>query len=687
MQIKIKYALLLASVSLPNLSYANLYIYPSKGLFGVGATCEILQSPDADKGTSVDCEFINAVNVPGIRQQLNQYFIQNLKQDFSEKVVEYIDNTNKQRTFIASLEVLRAKHYEVKKESTTEIFLPVTLNLKLTNIITGEVLYSTSSTLNQPIKVLTAELGSTTVNNRIRNQFQSSLLSLSKQVTDQLKKELQLSEVKTEVLDYWKNYLILDKGYAQGIGRDDELSASDGGLIRVVQADTNYSVAIPVILSSKAKHFSKLTTSTFTSANKPKVLIADVLTYQDESKELVEQIFSGAIGENAAFTLTPVNKQYALLAQSIGEETKLAQAEDINRRNLPDFFIRLTVLPTIAFEQQKGAMTTQQVTYAQVMGELVDASGQIIFAAIADDKIEDVISSGMAFSLDARREIAIKNALLKLGDQFKSGVKFSKSDLKVISTSGQQIVIDDPAKRLSEGLSIKIFRTINTQGKQVFVPIWDAQINDRSGSQVTASLIFPVSGDGQQSVNVNKGDSIFLETGGNPGNLAQANVFCKNLPVEKLGDVEFEYYRPLSYLAFAKYSKFPLYATGAGLSKQQPLVQSVLAITKGAGFRTDLKPQFVIPQSQCLQPVYRINSDVKTQCNTSICDENLSITAGIRIFDSASKKIGAAGLEQKLNLKGVSQIHSNDLYQLELLKYVPDLLKKIVEKTDSPTTK
>lgn len=683
---KLNQTLALTSLVLSSWTHADLNIYASKGLFGVDTACPTV----ASTSSAVDCAFIQAIDVPSLRQQLSQYFSQQLQQDFPQQIVSQIDSSNKQRTFVASLEVLRAKRYDVPKQSTTEIFLPVTLNLKLTNILTGEVLYSTSSTLNQPLQVLTAELDSPAVTTRIQTQYQKSLLSLAQQVTSKLKPELQLSEIQTEVIDQWKNYLILNKGYVQGIGRDDELSAPDGGLIRVVQADSNYSVAIPVLLNGKSKQFSKLTSSATSAINKPKVLIADVLTYQDESKELIEQVFAGAIGDQAAFSLTPVNRQYALLAQSIGEETKLAQAEDINRRALPDFFIRLAVLPTLSFEQPQGSMTTQRVTHAQVMGELIDASGQVIFAAWAEDHIEDVISEGMSFSADARREIAVKNALLKLGDQFKREVKFSKADLKVTAVNGQQIVIDDPAQRLTEGLSIKVFRIHNTQGKSIFVPIWDAQVDARQGAQVSANLILPVSGDGQQAVSVNKGDSIFLDTGSNVANLAQAHVFCLNQAPEQLGNIKFDAYTALSHVAFARYSKFPFYATGAGLPQQQSLAQSVLALTKGAGFRTDVKPHFVVPTQHCLQPVYRINPTSDSAACSSAdtrCEEMLSIAAGMRIFNIKGVKTGADGLEQNIKIKGINPHYRDAQYQLELLKFTPELLKKIVEKTDSPTTK
>ena len=98
------------------------------------------------------------------------------------------------------------------------------------------------------------------------------------------------------------------------------------------------------------------------------------------------------------------------MAQSISEQTALAQTEDINQRELPEFFIRINVIPVIAYEQQLGKMTQQQVFHSEVFGEMIDRAGGVIYSARATDEIKETISEGMGFSLDARKEIALKNA-------------------------------------------------------------------------------------------------------------------------------------------------------------------------------------------------------------------------------------------------------------------------------------
>lgn len=431
MQVKFKALCLAMPMLFSAVAHADIQIYPSKGIFGLEQGCRADPNKYEANGASIVCDFSQAIDNDVIRKQAEQLFVQGLKQSLGEQIVDSISQKTKHRTYVASLDVLRASEYIVQKESTAEIFLPVTLSLKLTNVLSGEVIYSDSATLSQPIQVLSSELESAATKAAIKQKFQSTLLSLTQQLTQDLKTKFQVTEIDTQVIDQWKSYLVLDKGFKQGIAIQDELSSAEGDLIRVVHADSDYAVAVPVLMQGNSKHFSKVSTNTRQAMNKPKALVVDVLTYQGESKDLIEQIFSDAIGEQASFTLTPVNRRYSAMAQSISEQTVLAQSADINQRELPEFFIRVNVIPVIAYQQRIGKMTQQQIFHSEVFAEMIDRSGRVIYSAHATDEIKDVISEGMGFSLEARKEVVLKNALLKLGQQFQKGIQFTRSDLKV----------------------------------------------------------------------------------------------------------------------------------------------------------------------------------------------------------------------------------------------------------------
>ena len=663
---------------------ANIQIYPSKGIFGLEQGCRTDPSKYEANGSSIVCDFSQAIDNEVMRKQAEQFFVQGLKQSFGEQVVDTISQKTKNRTYIASLEVLRASEYIVKKDSTAEIFLPVTLSLKLTNVLSGEVIYSDSATLSQPIQVLTTEIDSTTTKTAIKQKFQSTLLTLTKQVTEELKSKLKISETETQVIDRWKSYLVLDKGFKQGIAAQDELSSIDGDLIRVVHADSDYAVAVPILMQGRSKRFSKVSTNTRQAMNKPKALVVDVLTYQGESKDLIEQIFSDAVGEQASFTLTPVNRRYSAMAQSVSEQTALAQSEDINQRELPEFFIRINVIPVIAYQQQIGKITQQQVLHSEVFAEMIDRSGRVIYSAHATDDIKDVISEGMGFSLEARKEVVLKNALLKLGKQFQKGIQFTRSDLKVSSSSGHNITIDDAGKRLSTGMKVHVYHSDKAAGRNILIPTWEATVLERQGAKVTAQLDFPVNS--SDRLPVRSGDSILIDSSAPVGDSKQSRVLCPSLHTEQVGEIPFYGFGPLIYHAFSSQSKRPFYATGSGFKGQTLLKDSVVAMTENAGFKKNMKVNFHIPTDECLQPVLKIEvkqDSIKCNADKTNCDATLVMASGARIFNQKSEKIGAYGLQQEIELKGIDHQHRNEMYNIQMFEALPKILNQIVQKADS----
>ena len=663
---------------------ANIQIYPAKGIFGLEQGCRSDPSKYEANDSSIVCDFSQAIDNEIIRKQAEQIFVQGLKQNFGGQVVDTISQKTKNRTYIASLEVLRASEYIVKKDSTAEIFLPVTLSLKLTNVLSGEVIYSDSATLSQPIQVLTTEIDATTTKAAIKQKFQSTLLTLTKQVTEELKAKLKVSETETQVVDRWKSYLVLDKGFKQGIAAQDELSSTEGDLIRVVHADSDYAVAVPILMQGNSKRFSKVSTNTRQAMNKPKALVVNVLTYQGESKDLIEQIFSDAVGEQASFTLTPVNKRYSAMAQSVSEQTALAQSEDLNQRELPEFFIRINVIPVIAYQQQIGKMTQQQVLHSEVFAEMIDRSGRVIYSAHATDDIEDVISEGMGFSLEARKEVVLKNALLKLGQQFQKGIQFTRSDLKVSSASGHNITIDDAGERLSTGMKVHVYHSDKAAGRNILIPTWEATVLERQGARVTAQLDFPVNSSDRMPVR--SGDRILLDSSAPVGDSKQSRVLCPSLPTEQVGEIPFDGFGPLIYHAFASQSKRPFYATGSGFKEQILLKDSVVAMTENAGFKKDMKVNFYIPRDKCLQPVLKIEvkqDSIKCNADKSNCDATLVMASGARIFNQKSEKIGAYGLQQEIALKGIDYQHRHEMYNIQMFEALPKILNQIVQKADS----
>ena len=167
-------------------AYANIQVFPAKGIYGLEQECRKFADLIEVNAASISCDFKNAVSNEQTRAHVQQVFEAQLKQSLPNEVVSQISQQNKHRTYVASLDVIRASEYVVYKESTAEIFLPLTLSLKLTNVLTGEVIYSDSETLSQPIQVLSTEIDAPETRKAVQQKFQSSLVELSQKITQGL---------------------------------------------------------------------------------------------------------------------------------------------------------------------------------------------------------------------------------------------------------------------------------------------------------------------------------------------------------------------------------------------------------------------------------------------------------------------------------------------------------------------
>lgn len=672
-------------------AHAGLLIYPSRAVLGLDEGCRQDGVPVSPGTPAIDCAFVAALQADGYLEGIRQAFTKQVSQDFPEAYTAEITSRNKSRTFVASLDVVRASRYAVVKGSTAEIFLPLTVSLKLTNILTGEVILATSLTQTQPLKVLAVDVSSQDTLEAVANAYRQSFTSLIAQLAGRLKGQLSLGQVDIPLIEIWKSYYVLGKGLDQGIGVGDELSAIDGSLLRVVYSEVGYSIGVPVLLAASAEKpvmFSKISGSMSKAVRKPKALVADTLTTAGESRDLVEQIFADALGDKAAFTLMPVNRRYGKLATAISQETGLAQQQDIQQRALPELFIRLVVLPPVAYSQAVGQITEMQVMQTRVMGELIDESGRVIFAAIGVDKKQEQVSAGMGFALENRQEVSLKNALLNLADQFVAGVRFAKADLTLGDVKDDSVMVVDPDERLSPGMSLKIYRKRKTDAGQVLAPIWEAQVVRRDGANVVAGLVLPIVGDNQTAIRPSAGDSILLESSVATGGFDKAMVFCAGAKEVSMGTITFDQVPPLAYVALASRAKRPIFATGGSTPSQVPLAASIQSLTTNAGFRSDVQPRFFTPSQSCLQPLYRIEQKAESCTESKGCDVELLVVAGVRPVDATGAPQKPVGFAQTLRVSGVKPENREAVYQLQFLESIPALLDKVALSPEfSPTSK
>jgi hypothetical protein len=663
-------------------------IYPSQNILGINDSCQQQQAESA-----LDCLFTEAVSSEEYKQELRDSFKKLSKQVFPSYIVDNIVSKTRNQTWVLSAEVVRASRYNVNKGTTSEVFLPITVSLKLTNIMTGEVLFSRNYTEIQPASFLTADIDSESTKLALKTHYQTLLKSSLEGVLKEAGQVFQPSRISSQAQKVWKGYVILDKGLESGIGNNDELVDTTGSSsIRVIHSEPQYAVAVPILGNDIRKDtiFEKMATSTKNAVRKPKALLADISVPKSVSPSLVEQLFSDNLGE-ATFSLLPINARFTQLSQSISQETDLSQehiaaldvakSSNSNFRPLPDLFLRVSVAEPLTYSLPSATGGIEhRVFESRVYGDLLDNTGRVIFAAQAKDRIEEKTPKGSGFDTNARIEVVTKNALLELAKKFTTQVKFSRFSLKVDDVNGDTFDIVDKEGQLQVGAAIKVFRKINVDGMETLIPLWEARIEQRSADKAIARLLLPITSSPEQTLKPKSNDIVLLDSATQGGSSGIA--FCKDNP-NAIDELNFGNIPQQAYYFVASKSKVPVYGSMVSYTGQISLADAVQKITQNTGFRTAVKPQFFYPTDQaCLFTHYKIQMTSKDNChafqeNDSVCQVKTMAGIAIKKKGLQGDFVESAGLSQNTTIKEVLSSQETEIIRDNAQLSIEHLLKQI----------
>lgn len=665
------------------------YVYPARSVFGLDDSCR-----QQDKNSAIDCLFHEAVKSPEYREELRALLLAQVTAAFPSYITDNITSKTRNQTWVVSTEVVRASRYTVTKASTVEVFLPITVSLKITNILSGEVLFSRSHTEIQPTSFLAADLEAEQTKEVIRQQYQKLLKSSLEGVIRQASQSFQPAQISTKVQKVWKGYLILDKGLDAGIGNNDELIQSEGSSIRVIHAEANYAVAIPILGKDIRKEmvFEKIATSTRNAVRKPKALLADVSVPTGASANLVEQLFSDNLGE-AAFSLIPVNARFSQLSQAISQETDLSQdsiagldtgkSANSNFRPLPELFLRISVAEPLVYSIASATGDTlHRVVESRVYGDMLDNTGRVVFATQAKDRIEEKIPKGIGFDNESRVEVVTKNALLDLAKQFSSNIKFNRFSLKVNDTKEDTFDVLDASGQLQTGAAIKVFRQVQADDIDALIPLWEARVEQRNGDVAVARLLLPINSVPEQTLKPKSNDIVLLDSASQGGSGGMA--FCKENPNTPSSALNAGSIPEQVYFAVAGRSAKPIYAGFSSYTGQKSLADAVAKLTTNTGFRNTVNPIFYYPQGVgCFFTHYQasiLDDSCTVQTETTRCDLKVNLTLVVRQLDGQGNKIATAGLSEEFPIHKVdSQVRDAVLrqeFQQRTDKLLSDILKK-----------
>lgn len=674
----------LAVVASPLLA-ADLLIYPSPALIGLDGPCR--SSASAAVNSSIDCALVEALTEQegAGAQAVRELITQSAKEAFGQRVTPRITREQRNRAYVLSVEIVRASRYVVPKGGVAELLLPLTVGLKVTNILSGEVIYATSLTEVQPLRVPSEDQDNEATRQQVREQYRQLAVSVVQNLIRKAGAGFQPGMVETQALRRWQGYTVLDAGLDRGIGLNDELIGDDGSQLRVVQADARYAVAVPILPQEPANGTRLVKISLNTAAvRKPKVLIAQVTVPNGQAPAYVEQLFADAVGERAAFTVMPVNPRFAALQQAVSQDSDLAQEDITQRRPLPSLFIRLMVSePQVARVRSDNGVREKLTIVTRVMGELLDEKGQVRFAATYTDRREDDITAGMGLDVTAQQEVGLKNALVGLGQRFVEGVRFASRTLTVESVGSDEIRLGDDMGWLAAGDSIRVFRPTRIDGlvEEVLIPLWDATITGRAERAALAQAVLPIIGSAETTPRLRQGDKVLIETP-NSSPVSGALALCPSdsAPSQALGTVRMSGYEALAHYSLGAQAKRPVYVGHYASADVPRLAAAVAQLGRDGGFRQALNPQFEAPVQACLQPVHKIDL-VAENCrpDTPSCELTYTVVAGFRQLDEKGQRVGSLALSQDVTLKDLPATDREGVVRVRLEQSLEQLLGDVLK--------
>lgn len=589
-------------------------------------------------------------------EQAIQHFQQRFAKEFTQYYTDKVDLKNQYQTFAVSVQIVRASQYLVPKgNGTVDVFLPLTLSVYFTNILTGEVLYSNTATHYNVYNAVAGKV-SAQKNSQLYNTTYKELLD---QVLATAKKEFKPFEIEATLKETWKGFLIFDKGIEQGLAKGDTLTTKEGVQVSILHAGKNYAVGAKPLLGEArtGDKFEKFSNQSAADVKKPKALILTTESPSERSlpPEMAVEMFSDRLGSKAAFTLLPFNRNFHNVRTSFIEQTGIQQ-KTAQERELPDLFIRLRLLNPITYDQATSQKYAKNVHYQSwVFGELVDSSGRVLYADQVGEHITDQVVNNVGFSGAARFEIAEKNALVELAKRFSEKVHFRHIELKVNEANGEMLKVKDPYRVLHEGSSFDIYRNIgkiNGISEEVLVPIYEGTVAAEEDQAVSVQAVLPKS---DQAPKPSVNDLIVINSVSQKNDnqafqRQQANLCAK---VENLGKVDFPEYQVLSYYALAQYSAIPFYADSRFYNQVNRLANPEY------GFKKELAAKAPQQFEYCFEPVYKINFGELVPAET-YKTQNTEAAFGLRVKKGADY-ITRPALSYTLNIHFVDETKADGI--------------------------
>jgi len=628
-----------------------------------------------------DALFAKALSSDGLggnRGYAINLFLEEMKKNFPNLATQ-IDNKNKYSVFVAHLQIPRVSLYKINKPAQlVDIYMPVTMSINFTNMVTGEMLFSYSYTYYS--KYETHENKLADANNyqkMIVDLYRETYKELLTKIISHTKDNFHPFTINAKVKKEWGGLYVLDKGNLGGIARGDVPIDQHGNQLSVIDATNLYSVGQDILGNPQTDSlYLKFSNQSLDEIKKPKVLLTTNLgnSYTNSVPDnVIYQLFLNALGKKATFSLISIDKSFYKVQSDVTALTNLKQ-EITQQRELPDYFLRLYMFGPfyVKLPCNKSYMSYDNYKM-KLCGDILDRNGRVLYANCVDEEITDEVYSDVRYSNEAREEVIIKNALIKLADNVIENVKFKSIDLTINSVDQKLLSINDPLGVIVPGSPLKTFHSIGMVSgieENVLVPTWEATAIDRKGENILAQPILPVAG---KMPEIMTGDKIIVNLIDRKSVGSMKSLSFCELPRAELNEpISTDDFRHLSYYAVQQTIKFPFYdVTG---------IAEILNDLNcgGYGFKKRIDSH-QMKSDFCIESICKTEKQQETNEETFV-SYKYSLMSGLKVYKGA-EVTWKKGMQQVINVSCPKTFEQSFL-KVDLSNKAYELIKDISNKIE-----
>jgi hypothetical protein len=545
-------------------------------------------------------------------------------------------NQRLRSTLVASLHISRADIWEVDKfNGSREVHLPNTVSLLLTNVRTGEVVFTETRSLISTGLTLGGNVASY-AKQQISDQIRANITALVKQAAERFRP----NPIRATIAGSFDGKYVIDKGRSAGIRRDDRLNAD----MKVLFADSDYAI-VTAGLEQGLKTGSVLEMQNVQPADylsKHSALVIFGIPPTNMSAAYLKQTFEEKLGATSLFSISPVNPSVASIR--LVASSKVGSTINSEKRLPPEYFVYVQSFVTentsVATNIPNVALKTFE---AYSIGQIVDRSGRVLFSRVVNDRIVDEVAAEIGFPDDQRKDTAVRNSLEKLASVMQSEFKPSSVRLPIEKIGSESIVIDTGGL-LAEGASGVVLRKVGTFGGikgAVWAPVGGfSRVEYVNGRP---NLI----GDELDGA-PNKGDLFTIDGGGaNAGQSRRAYTLCEaplGLPSQDLSGAPL--IRAIGRSNFASAANVPVY-----IDELPALATAQLQATFGGleqlGAIQTRKPDI------CFKPIFRFSPLAEVKGGRGQLSARYALSVGYTLHSTSGERLSGSGVQVELSTSPV----------------------------------